>query len=317
MGRSQKYRSAAFLAAASLLIAACDPLDGRIAPDTANSAAGGNALQVGPSAESRALRSYYTRLENDLSARGLLRTDGGGPDTPYGARTLSDNFMQIALFDEYTTENGRVVARQTASRLRRWEGPVRVQVTFGPGVQAERRNADITEVDRVAARLSSHATQPVRRVSSGGNMHVLILNEDERLNGSATLSQLIPDISPIEINTILQMPRSIYCLAYAFSDPRDPEVYRQALIIIRDEHPSLLRRSCIHEEMAQAMGLANDSPQARPSIFNDDEEFALLTSHDDLLLQILYDRRLTPGMSAAEARPIVETIATELVGGES
>ena len=32
------------------------------------------------------------------------------------------------------------------------------------------------------------------------------------------------------------------------------------------------------------MGLANDSPEARPSIFNDDEEYALLTGHDEMLL---------------------------------
>ena len=44
------------------------------------------------------------------------------------------------------------------------------------------------------------------------------------------------------------------------------------------------------------MGLANDSPDARPSVFNDDEEFAFLTRHDELLLKMLYDPRLRPGM---------------------
>jgi hypothetical protein len=42
------------------------------------------------------------------------------------------------------------------------------------------------------------------------------------------------------------------------------------------------------------MGLANDSRQARPSIFNDDQEFALLTGHDELLLTILYDPACAP-----------------------
>ena len=86
------------------------------------------------------------------------------------------------------------------------------------------------------------------------------------------------------------------------------------MAVIRAELPPLLRTSCIHEELAQGMGLANDSPGARPSIFNDDEEFALLTRHDELLLRILYDPRLRPGMSEAEAAPIVRRIATELLG---
>ncbi len=58
----------------------------------------------------------------------------------------------------------------------------------------------------------------------------------------------------------------------------------------------------------------SDSPTARPSIFNDDEEFALLTRHDELLLRILYDRRLQPGMTKAQAVPIVRQIAAELLG---
>jgi len=64
--------------------------------------------------------------------------------------------------------------------------------------------------------------------------------------------------------------------------------------------------------MAQSLGLSNDSKVARPSIFNDDEEFALLTKHDEILLKILYDRRLKPGMNNIEARPIVTKIAQEL-----
>ncbi|MFT7253735.1 MAG: hypothetical protein ACI81Q_001152, partial [Paracoccaceae bacterium] len=54
---------------------------------------------------------------------------------------------------------------------------------------------------------------------------------------------------------------------------------------------------------------------ARPSIFNDDEEFALLTTHDELLLRILYDPRLSPGMQPDQARPILRVIAQGLVAG--
>jgi hypothetical protein len=75
-----------------------------------------------------------------------------------------------------------------------------------------------------------------------------------------------------------------------------------------------MRLSCVHEELAQGLGLSNDSPLARPSIFNDDEEFATLTSHDELLLKMLYDPRLKSGMSLPEARPTIKQIAAELTG---
>ncbi len=105
-----------------------------------------------------------------------------------------------------------------------------------------------------------------------------------------------------------------------FSTGSDTQ-FRKAVAVIRAEHPDLLRTACLHEEIAQGLGLSNDSPAARPSIFNDDEEFGLLTEHDELLLRILYDDRLVPGMTAAQARPIVAAIASELLeetmGGDS
>ena len=109
------------------------------------------------------------------------------------------------------------------------------------------------------------------------------------------------------------MPRNISCLVVAFSN-QGTAVYRRAISVIRAEHPPASWRSCLHEEVAQGLGLPNDSPRARPSIFNDDEEFALLTRHDELLLSILYDDRLRPGMEATEAEPINRTIADEKFG---
>ena len=57
------------------------------------------------------------------------------------------------------------------------------------------------------------------------------------------------------------------------------------------------------------MGLPNDSRTARPSVFNDDSEFALLTRHDELLLGMLYDPALSPGMDEHDARPVIRQLA--------
>ena len=53
-----------------------------------------------PSQASRDLAAYYARYEQQQLTKGLLRTDGGGVDTPYSARDLTENFERIALFDE-------------------------------------------------------------------------------------------------------------------------------------------------------------------------------------------------------------------------
>ena len=93
--------------------------------------------------------------------------------------------------------------------------------------------------------------------------------------------------------------------------------YTHAIAMIRAEHPPLMQRACIEEELAQGLGLANDSPYARPSIFNDEDEFATLTSMDAVMLQILYDPRLRPGMTLDEARPYLYEIAEALNAPQS
>jgi hypothetical protein len=112
------------------------------------------------------------------------------------------------------------------------------------------------------------------------------------------------------------MPISVSCLVLPFSRS-GTSVYSDAITIVRAELPDLTRLSCYHEELAQGLGLPNDSALARPSIFNDNEEFALLTGHDEGLLRILYDARLRPGMREPEARGLIQIIAAELRSGES
>ncbi|MBT8409162.1 MAG: DUF2927 domain-containing protein [Alphaproteobacteria bacterium] len=268
------------------------------------------------SAESLALETYYTRIQSSLLTQGLLRVDGGGIDTPYTADMLAENFIRIALFEEYTEAGGRLISRQSASSLRRWETPVRIGVIYGETVSREIRQRDTMEIERYAARLARVSGHPVRRVTSGANYHVFIVNENELRSLGPRIRAIIPSISDAAIRTVETLPRTSYCLVFA-SNPTSTGAYDTAVAVIRAEHPDLLRRSCIHEELAQGLGLANDSPLVRPSIFNDDEEFGLLTRHDEQLLRILYDPRLRTGMRASQARPIARRIAEELVAGPS
>ena len=269
-----------------------------------------------PSAESEALRLYYARLQNDLLAQGLLRGDGGGPDTQFTDTMLARNFVRIALFDEYVADGDALRPQATLSRLRRWEQPVRFAVEFGATVPDGQRTRDRAAVASYVGRLERATGQPMQTEAANPNFHVLILNEDDRLASAGRIRQIVPDISTATLNAVVNLPRDQLCIVVAFSEG-GASSYSKAIAVIRAEHPELLRTSCIHEELAQGLGLANDSPQARPSIFNDDEEFGLLTTHDEMLLRMLYDDRLRPGMSPAEAAPIAREIARELMGGPS
>ena len=255
---------------------------------------------------------YYRRLKNDLLEQGLLRTDGGGADAPFTDTLLARNFVRIALFDEYVTDGDILRPQATISPLRRWEQPVRMAMEFGASVPLEQRSIDRRTVGDYATRLSRLTGIPITLSDLEPNFHVIVVNEDERRDLGPRLEEIVPGIAPSSIRAITNLPREQLCIVVSLFR-EDSVSYAKSIAVIRGEHPDLLRTSCFHEELAQGLGLVNDSPQARPSIFNDNDEFSLLTGHDELLLQMLYDPRFTTGMSAAEAAPIARRIARELL----
>lgn len=259
-------------------------------------------------ANSEALRDYYARVLNDGMTRGLLRTDGGGPDTPYTDTMLLRNFEQIAFFSEY--ERG-------VQPLRRWVSPVRIKTHFGQSIAPQDKLRDANAVASFASRLARITRHPVSMNSNSPNFHVFFANEIDRPSVIDTIQRIEPGINAATLRSIQDLPRSTYCLVIAFTQAGQPGVYTRAIAIIRGEQPDLMRLSCIHEELAQGLGLANDSPFARPSIFNDDDEFALLTSHDEVLLRALYSPALRAGMSMEAARPILQRVIADSLPGNS
>ena len=121
-----------------------------------------------------------------------------------------------------------------------------------------------------------------------------------------------PEFDPTRIPIITQLPKDIHCMAMTSMSSEPNSAISSALVIIRSELPVIMRRACFHEEIAQSLGLTNDSHLARPSVFNDDDEFATLTKFDEILLQILYDHRLNSGISKREASQLVRQIANEI-----
>ncbi len=268
--------------------------------------------QLRPTSEaSAALRSYLVQVQAAQLNQGLLREDGGGPDTPFTADMLARNFERIVFFNEYAQA---LQGRGGESPLRRWDTPVRVGIVFGQSVPPSQRASDGAAIRSYARRLGQISGHPISTFGNP-NFIVIVASEDDRSDALDAAAARVPGITPESLNALRSLSRDTYCAVAAYAAGSDANTYTAAVAIIRAENPSLLRLSCIHEEMAQGLGLANDSRDARPSIFNDDDEFALLTKHDALLLKMLYDPRLEAGMSAAEAAPITRIIARELKSG--
>ncbi len=267
-------------------------------------------------AASRSERAYYAQTQQTLLSSGLLRTDGGGPDAPFDAARLTQNFLKIAFYDEYDPALNGLVQKEAASTLGRWQQPVRLSVEFGASVTDAQQATERARVGSYLGRLQALTGHPISMVDRRANFVLFIGSIDERRALGPRIAEVLPGLSGDLVRGVTQMGHANFCLVYVNTDPSGV-VKQSAMAVIPSELPDLMRLMCLHEELAQGLGLGNDSRAARPSIFNDDNEFATLTAQDEWMLRMLYSPDLRPGMTEAEARPIVESLASRLLGGET
>lgn len=252
------------------------------------------------------LAKLYAAIERVYRQKSKFRTDYDPPDAPYDARTLTKNFAYVAQRSETQTIDGSVVIKGNSIPLTRWETPLRLWTTG----ETASDSAHITALSQRVARLT-HLSVERASDAQQANIYLLIADADER-------SELIGLLGSFGRNSEAPLvsawpDRPEYpCIARVYIDP-ETSTLQWAMILVKAELTGAFRKSCLTEEFVQSLGLFNDGPDIRPSIFNDDAEFIELTRHDEYLLQILYDRRLRPGMLRDEAEPIVRTIAAELL----
>ncbi|MFA0036838.1 DUF2927 domain-containing protein [Vibrio sp. 10N.261.52.A1] len=101
---------------------------------------------------------------------------------------------------------------------------------------------------------------------------------------------------------------SAICTAGYRANAKGEIVYAGIIIPVDQARSRGKLVACIVEEITQILGLPNDSDKAYPSIFNDHTPEDLLSPLDVVLLQLLYEPELKPGMTKTQVRPIVRKI---------
>ena len=132
-------------------------------------------------------------------------------------------------------------------------------------------------------------------------------------SGSATLRiGFVPRRRFAEVSgsRVARDTRRIACMATYRMSYRSGEI-RSAIALFGTDIPDRIRRDCILEELVQVMGLPADACHYRPSLFCEDDRVFEMTAADKLMLGILYDARLRPGMPRDEAMPIVRVLIGE------
>ena len=258
------------------------------------------------------LIKYYSRLEERKISLGLLRQDGGGADTPFDVDDIVEAFDQLAFYNEYNIDKNQLLPNSNAVSLAKWKLNTNISVRFGRSVEKKQKEKDLQEINGLIKSLSDITDHKIQFSQQNENMYIVIANRKEIKDLIGEIGLTHPEFDPTRIPIITQLPKDIHCMAMTSMSSKPNSAISSALVIIRSELPVIMRRACFHEEIAQSLGLTNDSHLARPSVFNDDDEFATLTKFDEILLQILYDHRLNSGISKREASQLVRQIANEI-----
>ena len=78
-------------------------------------------------------------------------------------------------------------------------------------------------------------------------------------------------------------------------------IKRSAAVIVSDEGEFLFKR-CLVEELLQGLGPMNDDEDLIHSVFNDSSRHSRFTVFDQIILNMLYDPRIKPGMSMKQTK---------------
>ncbi|MGB0492152.1 MAG: DUF2927 domain-containing protein, partial [Paracoccaceae bacterium] len=220
--------------------------------------------EYGDTKEAKLIK-YYSRLEERKISLGLLRQDGGGTDTPFDVDDIVEAFEQVAFYNEYDISGDKLLPNSEAVKLAKWKSNINISVRFGNSVNKKQKDNDLLEINELIGVLSQVTNHNIKISQQNINMYVVIANQKEIKDLIAEIGLLQPEFDPQRIPIITQLPRDIHCMAMTSMNVQANSGISSSLVIIRNELPHIMRKACIHEEIAQSLGLTNDSHLARPS----------------------------------------------------
>ena len=210
---------------------------------------------------------------------------------------IRDGFFKIAL-------NAELQIGVRANRIRKFEEPVRI---FIDGKVAPER----------AAALGGIVADIRHRID---NLDIAVTGDRKGANFVVTLvsaRDLLPTIRARFGNErARQIEHSLnpQCLSGIAKD--GTYRIRRAEVILPVDAGDFAFYDCAYEELLQGLGAINDDASVPWTMFNDDVQMGFFDIYDQLLLNVLYDPHLRPGMTRKEIEdllPIVLPTARDLV----
>src|SRR5215471_6289734 len=193
------------------------------------------------------------RLLRGLAAAATLlaAAPASGADRPLSNAQVVANLMEIVFGSEFVGEDSEIVHK--------WTKPVRLAIY---AKEPERYRPLVEPVLAQLRGLTGLDIQLVEQSAPAQNGYVLILGREQFY--AYARAHLRPGKDP-RTNTFLD------CFG-VFAAGRGGAI-DELTAVIPERASEATKRSCVIEEVTQALGLPNDSFTVKPSIFNDDDEY--------------------------------------------
>jgi len=207
-------------------------------------------------------------------------------------KTFSDDEIARGFFK--TVFGAELRLRGRTDVIRKYDGPVRV---FIESRAKPDRRADVAKViDDIRTRVA-HLDIAVTDDRSAANFFVVLVHERDLAK------------------TVRKMYGRDKARRIARLDPqclsgfRKDDSYRivQSNILLVADAGDFIFYDCAFEELLQALGPINDT-DVPWTMFNDDVQMGFFDVYDQYILNILYDPRIRPGMTADQVRALLPEI---------
>lgn len=205
---------------------------------------------------------------------------------------IVEGFLKTAFGAEYHLA-GRV------DRIRKFDGPVRV---YAESDRADRRTQLARVVSDIATRVQ-HLDIAMTDTSEAANVRVKLVRDRDLYR---TLTSFYGAEKAREIRTSLD-PQ---CLS-GFRKNDNFEIEHSDVILTVD-NGDFVFLDCAYEELLQSLGPINDTASVPWTMFNDNVSMGYFDVYDQYILNLLYDPRIKPGMTVAEAKAVLPAVLADV-----
>jgi len=209
--------------------------------------------------------------------------------TDFTNEEIREGFFKIAFGAELQLD-------KPAGRVRKFDEPVRIFVE-APGAP-ERRNELANVVADIRSRLN-HLDIDLTSDRRAANFVVRLVPERK-------LKSTIRALYGNDRAKHIQQKLNPECLSGIGKDQSFR--IRRAEVILPVDAGDFTFYDCAYEELLQALGAINDDASVPWTMFNDDVQMGFFDVYDQYLLNILYDPRITPGMTKDQVDAVLPDI---------